>query len=438
MRRLAPVVLLTAALGCSQPAPPAPSANSSTTGAGGTAATAVEQKAAAQAAQEVAAQDPAAPAKEMIEEIKEEIKEEIAKEEQEEEMIEEVTEKVAEAEEKGAGAPAGEPAAEEDAAPKSVDELLASLRNPTEQPDINKIATQLEKLLEKEPEHVDGTLTLANIEQIRGRQKGGTEAGKEHFLKSGAYVRKLFKLNDQIANNPQIRGFAGVVMYNLACAEALDNRSADSLATLKEAVGYGFTDLAQMTKDDDLKAVRELPEWAGFESEAKALVKAATQKEIDTLLAAHEPFEFNFELDDIGGAKISKAQHAGKVMIVDIWGTWCPPCRAEIPHFVELDKQFKEKGLQIVGLNKERTPDAEEAAKTVKSFCDENGVTYPCALISDEVMEQVPDFQGFPTTLFIDRTGKVRLKVVGARGPEFLQAVVETLLAEKAPEGATN
>jgi len=53
-------------------------------------------------------------------------------------------------------------------------------------------------------------------------------------------------------------------------------------------------------------------------------------------------------------------------------------------------------------------------------------------------MEQVPDFQGFPTTLFIDRTGKVRLKVVGARGPEFLQAVVETLLAEKAPEGATN
>ena len=59
-------------------------------------------------------------------------------------------------------------------------------------------------------------------------------------------------------------------------------------------------------------------------------------------------------------------------------------------------------------------------------------------LISDEVMEQVPDFQGFPTTLFIDRTGKVRLKVVGARGPEFLQGVVETLLAEKAPEGAAN
>ena len=429
MRRLAPVLLLTAALGCSQPSSPAPTATTAKPSGG---------EAAAQAAQEVTTQNPAAPAKEMIDEIKEEIKEEIAREEQEEEMIEEVAETVTEAEEKAGGSPAGEPAAEEDAGPKSVDELLASLRNPTEQPDINKIATQLEALLEKEPEHVDGTLTLANIEQIRGRQKGGTAAGKEHFLKSGTYVRKLFKLNDQIANNPQIRGFAGVVMYNLACAEALDNRTADALGTLKEAVGYGFTDLAQMTKDDDLKAVRELPEWAGFESEAKALVKAATQKEIDTLLAANEPFEFNFELDEIGGSKISKAQHAGKVMIVDIWGTWCPPCRAEIPHFVELDKQFKEKGLQIVGLNKERSGDAEEAAKTVKDFCDENGVTYPCALISDAVMEQVPDFQGFPTTLFIDHTGKVRLKVVGARGPEFLQGVVETLLAEKAAAGTSN
>jgi thiol-disulfide isomerase/thioredoxin len=351
-------------------------------------------------------------------------------------MIEEVAEKVAEA--KGATEPAGEPAAPEEDGPKSVDEFLATVRVPNGPPDLKKLSGQLEKLLEKEPNHLDGTLTLANIEQMRGRMAGGTEAGKEHFLKSGSYVRKLLKSNAEAANNPQIRNFAGVVMYNLACAESLDNRATDAFATLKEAVGFGFNDLNQLMKDEDLASVRQLPDWAGFETEAKAMVKAAAQKEIDSLLAANEPFDFNFELDDIAGKKVSKADFAGKVMIVDIWGTWCPPCRAEIPHFVELDKQFKEKGLQIVGLNKERSPDAEEAAKTVKDFCDENGVAYPCALISDAVMEQVPDFQGFPTTLFIDRAGKVRLKVVGARGPEFLQGVVETLLAEKAPEGAAN
>ena len=78
MRRLAPVLLLTAALGCSQPSSPAPTATTAKPSGG---------EAAAQAAQEVTTQNPAAPAKEMIDEIKEEIKEEIAREEQEEEMM---------------------------------------------------------------------------------------------------------------------------------------------------------------------------------------------------------------------------------------------------------------------------------------------------------------------------------------------------------------
>ena len=254
MRRIAPALLLMAAVGCSQPTPPAPS---TTAAPGQTPSGAPASKAAAQAVQEVTLEEPAAPAKEMIEEIKEEIAREEA---DEEEMIEEVSEKVAETESKGTTEPGGEPAPSEDEGPKSVDELLGSLRNPNGPPDINKIASQLEKLLEKEPEHLDGTLTMANIEQIRGRQAGGTDAGKEHFLKSGSYVRKLFKANADAANNPQIRGFAGVVLYNLACAEALDNRATDAFASLKEAVGYGFTDLSQMMKDDDLAKVRELPE----------------------------------------------------------------------------------------------------------------------------------------------------------------------------------
>ncbi|MFM8224171.1 MAG: TlpA family protein disulfide reductase, partial [Planctomycetaceae bacterium] len=181
-------------------------------------------------------------------------------------------------------------------------------------------------------------------------------------------------------------------------------------------------------------SVRKLPEYEGFEKEVAEMIKVAAKKEIDGLLAKNTPFDFNFELDDIGGNKISKATYAGKVMIVDIWGTWCPPCRAEIPHFVELDKKYREKGLQIVGLNREQTEDADEAKALITKFNESQGVTYPCALITEEIMGQVPEFQGFPTTLFIDRKGTVRLKVVGARGPEFLEGVVEALLAEPAPE----
>src|SRR5262249_29822469 len=59
-------------------------------------------------------------------------------------------------------------------------------------------------------------------------------------------------------------------------------------------------------------------------------------EEVDRLLKENEPFEFDFDLKDVNGQKLSKADFAGKVLIVDIWGTWCPPCRMEIPHFLEL------------------------------------------------------------------------------------------------------
>jgi thiol-disulfide isomerase/thioredoxin len=149
------------------------------------------------------------------------------------------------------------------------------------------------------------------------------------------------------------------------------------------------------------------------------------------LLDKNVPFEFDFDLDDVNGGRLSKADFAGQVMIVDVWGTWCPPCREEIPHFIALQRQFGDQGLQIVGLNEEQMSNKEAAAQAVRAFRKSQGVDYPCALITQKVKRQIADFEGYPTTLFLDRTGNVRLKVVGAHDLSFLRAVVETLLKEK-------
>jgi len=329
--------------------------------------------------------------------------------------------------------PQGEPGDEPKESTETVDSFLNKLRKGEIELELPEAAAQMEKLLAKEPENHEGHLILANIFQGLGRQGG--ESQYENYLKSAKLLKHALKLKpEMIEENPGIRGFAGMVLYNGACAQAKTDTPAEALATLKEAVGYGFSDVKLMSTDEDLEAVRKLPEYEAFAAEAAEAIKLASKKEIDGLLAKNEPFDFNFELEDIAGNKISKASYAGKVMIVDIWGTWCPPCRAEIPHFVELDKNYREKGLQIVGLNKEQTDDADEAKQLITKFNEGQGVTYPCALITEEIMGQVPEFQGFPTTLFIDRKGTVRLKVVGARGPEFLEGVVQALLAEPAPE----
>ena len=159
----------------------------------------------------------------------------------------------------------------------------------------------------------------------------------------------------------------------------------------------------------------------------------SVSEEVSRLLKENEPFEFDFDLKDVNGQRLSKADFAGKVLIVDIWGTWCPPCRMEVPLFQALQLEYGEQGLQVVGLNDERTEDNANAARLVRSFCRSQGVDYPCALITQQIKEQVPEFGGFPTTLFLDHTGKVRLKLVGSCGMPVLKTVVEALLKEMPP-----
>lgn len=143
-------------------------------------------------------------------------------------------------------------------------------------------------------------------------------------------------------------------------------------------------------------------------------------------------YEFDFSLPSTEGETVAKEDFAGRVLIVDIWGTWCPPCRAEVPHFVELQQEYEDQGLSIVGINYEGASSDEEAIGAIAEFTAEVPVNYPLLLGDEATQEQVPQFSGYPTTLFIDRTGKVRMTVLGARPKGELEAIVKILLAEQA------
>lgn len=141
-------------------------------------------------------------------------------------------------------------------------------------------------------------------------------------------------------------------------------------------------------------------------------------------------FPFDFTLIDIHGETVSKSDFAGKVLVVDIWGTWCPPCREEVPHFVDLQDELGPEGLQIVGITYERSDSPQEAIASIKQFTETTEVNYPLLLGTQAIQEQIPDFNAFPTTLFIDRSGNVRLSVVGARSKRELKGIMQKLLDE--------
>jgi thiol-disulfide isomerase/thioredoxin len=153
------------------------------------------------------------------------------------------------------------------------------------------------------------------------------------------------------------------------------------------------------------------------------------------LLAHGRPFLFSFRLPDPDGKEISLADYKGQVVIVDFWGTWCPPCREELPHLAELYEKYRASGLEIVGINYERVSE-DRARDVVRRFVSEHEIPYRCVMGDQQTRSMVPGFDSYPTTVFVDRSGKVRLVLKGYTPPAVLEAVVKILLEEPAPPQA--
>ena len=152
--------------------------------------------------------------------------------------------------------------------------------------------------------------------------------------------------------------------------------------------------------------------------------------EVDHKLSPHPLYEFAFDLPSVEGETISSSALLGKVVLVDIWGTWCGPCRTEIPHLVQLQNAYEPQGLQVVGLTYEREGDKAEQVDRIRQFIDEQGINYLCLVGDRPTRKRVRDFQVYPTKLFLDRQGGVRLVIAGSQSYGTLEKVVLQLLEE--------
>jgi thiol-disulfide isomerase/thioredoxin len=226
------------------------------------------------------------------------------------------------------------------------------------------------------------------------------------------------------------------VYYQSAGVLSTIGKPEEALVKVEKAIENGFTQLPILLEDPALEKVRELPAWSEKLSTWEAAARERMIESAKAEMADYQSFPFDFTLTDVAGMPVSLAALKGKVCIVDLWGTWCPPCREEIPSFIKLQQKFAAAGFQMIGLNEERGGSDEDKTAKVTEFIAQSGINYPCALITDEVRAQVPDLQGYPTTLFIDRSGKVRLMAVGMHEYAYLEAVVEMLLNEDSGETA--
>jgi len=116
----------------------------------------------------------------------------------------------------------------------------------------------------------------------------------------------------------------------------------------------------------------------------------------------------NFTLPLLGGGNAELSSYKGKIVILNFWATWCPPCRAEMPSMETLYQRFKNEGLEILAV------DIGEDTGTVRNFIQNSKYTFPVLLDSSGRVSRTYGIQAIPTSFILDRGGKIIAKVTGS------------------------
>jgi len=131
----------------------------------------------------------------------------------------------------------------------------------------------------------------------------------------------------------------------------------------------------------------------------------------------------DFSIKDITGKTITLSDYRGKVVILDFWDTWCPPCRRGIPDFIDLYNEYKDSGFVIIGLAFGR-----EGEQKVKDFVKEYGMNYPVVVATQEVGEAYGPIRSIPTAFIISKKGEVMKRYVGLRPKSEFEHDIQYLL----------
>jgi peroxiredoxin len=139
-----------------------------------------------------------------------------------------------------------------------------------------------------------------------------------------------------------------------------------------------------------------------------------------------KPANLNFTFKDTQGKSVTLSDYKGKVILLDFWATWCPPCRKEIPGYIELYSTYKSRGLVVIGVSMDDTDDLAD----VKRYAAQINMNYPILLGFGREEELKPAFGELPlpTSFVIARDGRICARHDGLTATELVEREITGLL----------
>jgi peroxiredoxin len=156
---------------------------------------------------------------------------------------------------------------------------------------------------------------------------------------------------------------------------------------------------------------------------ATAPLQSTAQREVGCPANARRA-NFDFTLKDMYGRDVKLADYRGKVLLINFWATWCGPCQAEIPAFVDLQAKYKKKGLEVLGIS------INDEAKELPPFAREFKINYPLlvGLDRDDVLEAYGPIGAIPVTLLVGRDGRMCYAKLGLADADQIEREIKSLL----------
>lgn len=219
-------------------------------------------------------------------------------------------------------------------------------------------------------------------------------------------------------------------VFHQAIAYAIKEKPEDAFRCLDEAFDLGFVRFDEVLSNEHLARLADQMRLKKVTHDAESSYMMKAEIWSRGVLAEFKPFPFKLDVSGLNQNRLRSEDFLGKVLIVDLWATWCPPCREALPHFVELAEQFNGEGVQVVGVSMDNPEDPGSAREAVSAVQKEQKLNFPIGLGDNAVTDQLPGKQLLPTTVFVDRAGNVRYIATGVQDVYRLSAIAKMLSDE--------